>query len=166
MKHHRLFATILLTALLPGLSAACLSRPALGETGCIAEEARTGPGAFQEMPEGSPPEVIVLDDADAIASYRLPDCFGIAAGDPPSTLVILRGRPTGTTFGEIIDRIAAFSTLEDVSYWSRSRGEWRPLVSQTRALAGPDPDTITADPKPETFVEGAVFHVLQDDSIR
>ncbi|MEZ5848481.1 MAG: DUF6675 family protein [Geminicoccaceae bacterium] len=145
----RVAAVFLLFFLLAsGAGAACLDDVAVPES--------AGPGAE--------PSVIVLDEADAIAAYALPACLGLRFETPPATLVALRASPANTSLDQVIARIAAFSTLETVRYWSKSRQEWRLLVSETQALSGPDPEQAGTDPAPGELVTGAVFFALQDDS--
>ncbi|MCB9943589.1 MAG: hypothetical protein H6851_08230 [Geminicoccaceae bacterium] len=112
---------------------------------------------------GAPPEVTVLDEPSAIASFVVPGCLDFAAGADTTNLVVLAGHIGEMTMERLIDRIAAFSTIEDILYWSTTRKEWRPLASKVQTLRSADPDTPRPDPTPAEFVDGAIFYVLQDD---
>jgi hypothetical protein len=64
----------------------------------------------------------------------------------------------------VLGRLGALSRQRAIVYWSASRGEWRPMLDDAAALAGPEPATRREDFGPQDFRPGATLHVLYDDS--
>ena len=65
---------------------------------------------------------------------------------------------------DLAARFGAISATEGALYWSTSDREWRSLVSEAYALAGPDPRSRRPDFSAAEILGGRRLHFAQDDT--
>ena len=97
-----------------------------------------------------------------------PSCMGWPSAAKTRLLVTLAGRFRFTgSMNDLVDRIGAISSLQEVRYWSDSDKDWRPLATSASALTSPSPTSRRADFKATDLSKGAqLFYWENDESNR
>ncbi|HMB73123.1 MAG TPA: DUF6675 family protein [Gammaproteobacteria bacterium] len=99
------------------------------------------------------------------ADWSPPACTGWSAG---ATTVLLAAAGRFTLVGdseEIAAKVAAFSNLTDIVYWSSTRDTWRQLFKAAFALSGPDRTARRADFTADDFVPDAeLYYWVEEDN--
>lgn len=62
-------------------------------------------------------------------------------------------------------KVGAVSTTKGILYWSATSKQWKPLVLDAHALAGPESDQGRADFSPEEIAEGRTLFFHQVDNL-
>ena len=109
-------------------------------------------------------QLVWIDD-EVPAGWSPPACTGWAAG-PTRALLAAAGRfeMAGDT-AVLAGRLARISQLEDMIYWSASRGRWRNLFEDVAALSALDRDARRADFTADDLVPNAELHYwLEEDN--
>ena len=121
------------------------------------------------MPFPAPGEIgallnqLVWIDDEVPEDWTPPSCTGWTPG-PTKVLLAAAGRfRMDGDSGTMAARLAAISGLEDMVYWSSSRGRWRALFSEATALAGPDAEAPRADFDAADLAPGAALHYRSEE---
>jgi len=91
------------------------------------------------------------------------DCPEILNG-PAGSVVAISGqfRHDGT-LDDLVARAGAVSAIEGVRYWSVSAGDWRPLVTLSRALESPGSTQTRSDFSAAEVLAGRTLYLAQRD---
>jgi len=120
----------------------------------------SGPPEPAYGPPGEPPRVGVWSSVSLSFGGDCPDILNGPAG----SVVALSGqfRHEGT-IEDLAARAGAVSAVEGVRYWSVSSGDWRPLVTLSRALEGPGSTRTRPDFNAAEVLGGRKLYLAQRD---
>jgi hypothetical protein len=143
------------------MAIACLFGPAAASAGplppCATAAGTPEPtyGALGETPNVGVWSGLVLGFAG--------DCPEILNG-PAGSVVAISGefRHDGT-LEDLAERAGSVSAIEGVRYWSVSAGDWRPLVTLSRALEDPGSEQTRPDFSATEVLGGRTLYLAQRD---
>lgn len=136
-------------------------------SGAIAQNLPVPPCAGSPYPAagavGESLNQLVWIGAEVPDDWSPPGCTGWAEG-PSRALLAAAGRfRMAGDSSTMAARLAAISGLEDLVYWSSSRGRWRNLFREAVALSGPDAQTPREDFAADDLVPGAGLYYLSEE---
>ncbi len=115
-------------------------------------------------PVGAPPGLLTLKRSELPSVTTPRDC---RARIPwrSSLLVTLSGKfPYSGGADGLLARFGAVSAFRGIKYWSVTDGAWRTLVTDARALDGPDPPRRRADFAASEMTSGRNLYFDQSDN--
>lgn len=110
---------------------------------------------------GDPPAVQTWQDIELEAGTA---CASLLQGTM-ALVVVLAARFDGAKpLNEIAARIGAISATQGLLYWSTTNQRWRPLISESFAIDGPDTRRPRPDFAASEIVSGETLYFAQNDT--
>lgn len=112
---------------------------------------------------GQPPAVQAWS-GKAAREWQPPACAGWTTNGFDVLVAVAGSFRHEGEIDDLLARIGAISTKSNVRYWSTTEKSWRPLVTETFALGGPDVAQKRADFSAAQFTKGQTLHFAQSDN--
>jgi hypothetical protein len=132
------------------------------------------PAAAQPVPPCAGPAVPAAAEVGPLPAIEVWEPGSLTGWHPPGCLgwderrqgriVATAGRIRAKSMEEILGRLGAISRQREIDVWSVESHDWRPLLADATALEGANPDSRRGDLAPAEFAQGALLHLLYDDS--
>jgi hypothetical protein len=109
-----------------------------------------------------PPSVAIWSHADLKRDgWQPPPCLGWQGDSRLAAALAARFR-SPLSLDALTERLAAVSHHAAIRYWSATRGEWRPLSTESWALDRPDAGARRRDPQAAELTAGRDLYYAED----
>ena len=151
-----------------------LALPVLGFLLLTTSALAAGQPAPPSPPCGAPPQppypasgqetIRAWQDADLPAGWTAAPCAGWPDSGARMVVALSASFAHEGSGDALLARFAAVSSLRGLRYWSVTDKQWRPLIIDAAALAGPDRNSRRSDFSLDELKRGAWLNFLEEDS--